>query len=499
MARQFYTIDNYGGNPASYELFPFRFIRLRDVQEILVNEVGEHLVVAQGTADAILKRRLDRTSSLYKTLKAKQFIYDSDSDPLRDVLAAKYRTKKSFLNGFTKLHIFVVTLRCDHSCQYCQVSRQTADRSAFDMSLTTAENSLNLMMCSPNTNLTLEFQGGEPLLAFDVIRAIVPMAREKARVNNKNLELVVVTNLANANDDILQYLKANNIKISTSLDGPAWIHNKNRPRPGNNSYELTVQNIEKARNILGFDQVSAMMTTTLLSLDYPTEIIDEYVKLGFSSVFLRPLSPYGFAIKSRQKTGYEMERFLSFYKTGLAHLLDLNRRGVRIREFYTTMLLTKMLTPYATSYVDLQSPAGAGTSVLVYNYDGDIYATDESRMLAEMQDKTFRLGNVHDTSYRELIYGEPYRRVMAASVNESLPGCVDCAFQPYCGADPVFHHATQGDMFGHRPTSAFCHRNMEVIKHLFDLLANGDVATKRILLGWVSGTYDISAHERTAE
>jgi His-Xaa-Ser system radical SAM maturase HxsB len=486
LARQFYTIDTYEGPSTGYELFPFRFLHLNEDQDIIVNEVGEYLVVAKGTPRSIFARQVPRGSELYKTLKAKQFIFDSDSDPLRDVLAVKYRTKKSFLNGFTKLHIFVVTLRCDHSCHYCQVSRQTADRDAFDMSLETAERSLDLMMCAPNRNLTLEFQGGEPLLAFDSIKAIVPRAREKANVLGKNLEIVVVTNLANLTDDMLEYLRANDIKISTSLDGPAFIHNKNRPRPGNNSYELTIANLNKARSVLGVGNVSAMMTTTLLSLDYPIEIIDEYVQQGFRTVFLRPLSPYGFAVKSKHKTGYEMDRFLSFYKTGLEHLLRLNKSGIPIAEFYTTMLLTKMLTPYATSYVDLQSPAGAGTSVLVYNYDGKVYATDESRMLAEMHDTTFQLGSVHDT-HRDLVTGNAYRQLMAASVNEALPGCVDCAFQSYCGADPVFHHATQGDLFGHRPTSAFCHRNMEVLKYLFNLLENGGDETRRILMSWVSG------------
>jgi hypothetical protein len=54
--------------------------------------------------------------------------------------------------------------------------------------------------------------------------------------------------------------------------------------------------------------------------------------------------------------------------------------------------------------------------------------------------------------------------------NESLPGCSDCAFQPYCGADPVFHHATQQNLAGHRPTSGFCQRNMGIIRHLFGLM-----------------------------
>lgn len=487
MARQFFTIEEYGGASLTYELFPFRFLQLSATEELLVNEVGEYVVASRGTAKIIVSRQLEFGSTLYKTLKAKQFIYDSDSDPLRDVLAVKYRTKKSFINGFTKLHIFVVTLRCDHSCHYCQVSRQNTTDTTFDMSLATAEKSIAMMMKAPNKNITLEFQGGEPLLAFDLIKMMVPLAKQKAAENAKNLEIVIVSNLANLTADMLDFLKFHDIRLSTSLDGPAFLHNKNRPRPGNNSHELMIQNLAIARAALGIDKVSAMMTTTRLSLDYPIEIIDEYVSHGFRSIFLRPLSPYGFAVKSKHKTGYEMDRFLTFYKTGLAYLIELNKRGVSISEFYTSMLLTKILTPYATNYVDLQSPAGAGTSVLVYNYDGMIYATDESRMLAEMNDTTFQLGSVHDMSHRELVTGGKYRTLMSASMNESLPGCVDCALQPYCGADPVFHHATQGDLFGHRPTSAFCHRNMQVMKHLFNLLEHADTDTRKILFGWING------------
>ena len=43
----------------------------------------------------------------------------------------------------------------------------------------------------------------------------------------------------------------------------------------------------------------------------------------------------------------------------------------------------------------------------------------------------------------------------------SAPDVQDCAFEPYCGADPVFHHATMGDF--RRPQgrlSGFCQRNM---------------------------------------
>jgi len=458
---------------------------LNEGREVLVNEVGDFLIAERGTARALTQRTLDTESDLYHTLKAKQFLYDSNSAPLLDVLATKYRTKKSFLTGFTKLHIFVVTLRCDHSCHYCQVSRQSADRSKYDMALSTAKRSLELMMRSPGKAITLEFQGGEPLLAFDRIKEIIPQAKELASAAGKDLDIVVVTNLANATDDMLRYFRDERVKISTSLDGPAFIHNANRPRPGNNSYELTVQNIQRARDILGFDQVAALMTTTRLSLDYPIEIIDEYVRMNFRAIFLRPISPYGFAVKSRHRTGYEMERFLTFYQRGLDYILTLNRRGIDLQEIYAKIILTKILTPYSTGYVDLQSPAGAGVSVLVYNYDGDVYASDEARMLAEMHDTTFRLGNVHRDSRHSIFTGDAFRSLQAASCNETLPGCAECAFQPYCGADPVFHHATQGDLFGHRPTSMFCHKNMEIIKHLFGLIGAGDREIDRILFAWI--------------
>jgi radical SAM protein with 4Fe4S-binding SPASM domain len=230
------------------------------------------------------------------------------------------------------------------------------------------------------------------------------------------------------------------------------------------------------------------MTTTQLSLQYPTEIIDEYVRQGFHSIFLRPISPYGFAVKTKQKTGYQLNAFLDFYRAGLAHILQINKSGYDLAEIYAKILLTKILTPYGTGFVDLQSPAGAGISVLVYNYDGDVYATDESRMLAEMGDHTFRLGNVHTDTHKDIFTGDAFLNLAAASCNQSLAGCSDCALQTYCGSDPVFNYATQGDVFGHRPTSDFCHRNMEVIKHLFEFIAQKDQQTMRTFWAWIQNT-----------
>jgi uncharacterized protein len=233
--------------------------------------------------------------------------------------------------------------------------------------------------------------------------------------------------------------------------------------------------------------VSALMTTTRASLDCPEAIVDEYITLGFDHVFLRPISPYGFAVRTQRHTGYDTEAFLAFYKRALTYIIEINRNGRFFVEGYARLLLTKMLTPFATSYVDLQSPAGAGIGVAVYNYDGDVYATDESRMLAEMADHTFRLGNVYSDTYETLFDGDLIHALVAASCVESLPGCADCALQTYCGSDPIENYATQGDIIGHRPTSAFCRRNMEIMKHLLRLYHSEDPFLRQLLTSWATG------------
>ncbi len=482
MSRKFQSQDAFGEAPTAYSLLPFRFMSLESDREILVNEAGEYLIAPTGSARTLVRHQLDPRSDLYRRLRTRQFLFDNQSSPLLDVLATKYRTKRSFLSGFTKLHMFVITLRCEHSCLYCQVSRQTADRLRYDMTTETAERAVDLMFQSPAPHLTLEFQGGEPLLNFDLLQFIVSRAKERAARLDKQLSIVVATNLALATDEMLYYFRDEGIDLSTSLDGPAFIHNANRPRPGGNSHEITVRNIERARAIVGRQHVAALMTTTRLSLDHPKEIIDEYVRLGFHSIFLRSISPYGFAARTQAKTGYETERFLDFYKQGLAYIIDLNRRGIDIAEAYAKILLTKILTPFSTRFVNLQSP---WVSAVVYNYDGDVYASDESRMLAEMGDKHFRLGNMHTDDYQTIFGGPRATQVVESSIVETLPGCADCAFQTYCGADPVFHYATQGDIVGHRPTSAFCRRNMEIIRYLFSLLADGDPEIDRIFFAWI--------------
>src|SRR6202022_4255004 len=114
-----------------------------------------------------------------------------------------------FLQQVTPLHIFVVTLRCEHSCPYCQVSRQSTDRSRFDMSEETAMRALDIAFASPAARIKIEFQGGEPLLNFPMIKTIVAAAKSRS---GKKVDFVIASNLALLDDVVLDFGKPKNTR-----------------------------------------------------------------------------------------------------------------------------------------------------------------------------------------------------------------------------------------------------------------------------------------------
>ena len=486
-ASKFHDIDHYSSEANSqYKLLPFNFIRVEDSKYLLTNIVGEYIILKRSDIERLVHKEVLFGSELYNELKAKNFICSSYNDSSVQLLSMKYRTRNLSVKQFTSLHIFVVSLRCDYSCPYCQVSRKNTKESVskFDMTEATAEKGLEFAFKSPSKFLKIEFQGGEPLLNFDMIKYICNRAVEINKEHKKNIEFVIATNLTYATDEVLDFCAEMGIYISTSLDGPEYLHNKNRPRPDKNGHQLTVDAIKRIQLRLGYDRVSALMTTTKESFNYHKEIIDEYLRLGFNSIFLRPLSPYGFAIKTNQIAKYNNNDWFEFYKAGLEYVFEINKSGYNLAEQYTSIIAKKILTNTSPGYVDLQSPTGAGLSAIAYNYDGNIYISDEARMLSEMGDEKFKLGNLHIDSFEDVFTSDKFLDILEDSLTESSPMCSDCGYQPYCGSDPVYHYATQGDHIGNKSISGFCDKNMKLFSHIIEIL-NKDGENASIIRRWV--------------
>ena len=471
------------------DLAPFRFREIGG-DYLLTNYWGDWVFVTRDELGVLARGQMEPGSALHAKLAAKNFIRSLLD---QDKLVERTAHKKRFLDYGPNLHVMVVTLRCNETCVYCHASRADMDAVHTDMSRDTAEKSVDLALQTTSPSLTMEFQGGEPLVNFDVVKHIISYAISKNRAYGKQLEFTMVTNLSLMDEEKLAYLVENKVQICTSIDGPEPLHVKQRLLVGGNSHALTVKwikRINEAYRALGLDptlyHVEALLTTTREALKYPREIIDHYVSLGCRAIFLRPIDPFGFAGKTARVVEYDRAAYRDFYRTAVEHILDLNRKGEQVLERYASIFLTKILQDEDPNFLDIRSPGGSAIGQLAYSYDGKIYTSDEGRMMAETGESMFHIGDVSTSKYRDLMKHPTVRALLMASIRDVQPDCVNCTYAPYCGIQPEHNFRSLGSIFGRARESTVCSVHKGIQDFLFEKLRENDTTTVEILRRWTT-------------
>ncbi len=459
-----------GTKTAPAGLGPFNF-RDFGAWVLLTNDWGRWLMLDKPDFERFVAGKVTPEEPLFEELCDRGFVRDRMD--FGD-LATSYLKQTSFrLVRGPSLHMIVVTLRCNQKCQYCHSSVVDPSRTDTDMDLDTAKRTVDFIFRTPNEAICIEFQGGEPMLNWPVVKFVIEYAQAKAKAQKRRLLIALVNNFTLMTEERLDFLIEHGVSICTSLDGPADLHDRNRPfLGGGQAQEKVVSWVRRLMTMAKSDDLrkpylpSALMTTTKFSLGRAREIVDLYRELGMEQIFLRPLSPIGYAKRVWSDIGYGPEDFLRFYAEGLDYVLELNKDGGDgIMERNALILLTKIVKGEDPGFMDLRWPAGAVLGCLAYNYDGRVFVSDEGRMVDHQGDPLFCVGTVDDPWTKVLDH--PTARACAAASNlETQPMCAQCAYKPWCGAEPVFHYEMQRSIAGQMPTSPWCAIHMGI----FDIL-----------------------------
>ncbi len=473
--------------PVLDSLGAIRFRALGD-RMLLTNDAGDHALVSQAEFHGLLEGRPPADPARRDALARQGFMAGTRAP---EDLAAAMARRKGFLASGPYLHVLVTTLRCNQGCVYCHASRIGMATPGHDMSLETADQAVAVALQSPSPTLTFEFQGGEPLANWPVVRRVVERALELGRGLGKDIRFSLVSNLSLMDDEKMAFLVDHGVQVCTSLDGPQDLHDANRPFAGGSSHAETVrwmERIDRAYQDRGLDptlyHVEALLTVTRASLGRAGDIVEEYVRRGLQAIFVRPLNPFGFATLTWGKIGYGTGEFLAFHRAVLDDLVERNRRGTQILERLATIFLSKILSGTDPNYLDIRSPCGAGIGQIAYDHDGSVFCCDEGRMVNQMGDPMFRMGHLARDGYGDLVESEVVRSLCVASCLEALPGCSDCAYLPWCGSCPVYNYATQGNIFGRMPENEKCKLHMGVLDDLIGRLASADETDGAILRRW---------------
>ncbi|EKE26859.1 MAG: Radical SAM protein [uncultured bacterium (gcode 4)] len=420
----------------SKKLWNFYFKKIKKSLYVITNDYGRYLLLNEKEFSNFLDLKF--TKKIEKDLEKNYFFKKNNFNEAVDL----YRKKYDFLNYWTKRHIVVLTLRCNHNCLYCHASSNSETNKDTDMNLDTAKNVLNTIINSPSNEITIEFQWWEPLLNWEILKFFIIEWIKKSKEKNKKLFFSLVSNFSMMDDEKLDFLIGNNVSFSTSLDWPEFLHNKNRIFTKWNSFSKTVFWIKKI-NELYLDKwikkrVFAILTLTKESLKYYKEIVDAYIEIGLDSIFVKSINPYW---NAKSKLFYSSNEFWKFYKNILNYIISLNEKGIKIKENMTYIYLNKIFRDYDPWYLDERSPCWACIWQLAYNYNWRIYSCDEWRMLSKMWYEDFFVADTNDwkDTFEKIVNSPTTKIMIQASTIDWLPWYKDDAYKPYTWTCPIYN------------------------------------------------------------
>jgi len=461
-----------------HAVMPYRFKKFEK------DDVVRYLVTTDNGGWAALdddefkQLRLERIEDeqLFHVLEEKGIILTNHNF---NIIEDNYRKRYGFLFHGTSLHIIIPTLRCNHKCIYCHSSAKSMHDKSVDMDEKTAKKTLEFIFQTPAKSITIEFQGGDSTLVWDLFEYIVKEAKEMNKIFQKNIRFALVTNLILMDHDKIEFCCNEDVDICTSIDGPAEVHDFNRKMEnGSNSYETVSKNKKKIEQEYS-KNVSAIMVTTKQSLPYYKEIVDEYVSHKSCSLQVKYINKLGFAENTWQNIGYSMDEFIDFWKKSADYMIELNKNGTKIMDRFIGLILQKVLTKQDPSFLDFRSPCGIVIGQLAYNHNGDIYCCDEGRNF-----DMFKIGNVFENNYKDVISSEKSQQLISASMCENYL-CDNCVYKPYCGTCPVIAYAEQNNIIPKLGQFSKC----KLLKFQFDYAFEKllfDPEVKEIFFDWLN-------------
>jgi sulfatase maturation enzyme AslB (radical SAM superfamily) len=183
--------------------------------------------------ELFLRRRLEEDEALYRLLEDLGIILTQRN--ARDI-AVIHCQRYAFLHRAPSLFIMVPTNRCNMACVYCHAQAAAVSRTEWDMSDEVLYKTVDFFFSVPRQGrqeLRIEFQGGEPLLRYDLIQKAMDYATELAEAAGIVIRFAIVTNLTLMTDEIARDIKARgNVELCSSLDGPPEVHDRQRVYPG---------------------------------------------------------------------------------------------------------------------------------------------------------------------------------------------------------------------------------------------------------------------------
>ncbi|NGP61378.1 thioether cross-link-forming SCIFF peptide maturase [Paenibacillus thiaminolyticus] len=318
---------------------------------------------------------------------------------------------------------------CNLSCEYCFASQGKYNGDRAIMSLEVGQRAIDYLLehSGHHRNLDIDFFGGEPLMAWKVVRQIVAYARSKEKEWKKKFRFTFTTNGMLLNDEVTEFLNQEMYNVVLSLDGRKEVHDRLRTTvTGKGSYDSIVPKFQEFIQKRGDQEYYVRGTYTRNNVDFTNDIF-HIADLGFDKISMEPVicdprEPYALTEK-------DLPEIYNQYEILAKEMIERSEQG-RGFTFYHYMLdlsegpcIQKRITG-----------CGSGTEYLAVTPWGELFPCHQF-----VGDEAYSMGNIWDGITRPELQCQ-----FTESNCYTKPECKDCWAKLYCsgGCPANALHAT---------------------------------------------------------
>lgn len=430
-----------------------------DVNTGSVMEIDEIVYdLLESEAVISIEKAIEKYLSKYSENEIREAISEIQQLIDEGILYTKdmYEEKVTINNAqeFVKAMCLNVVHDCNLKCKYCFADEGEYRGKREIMTFDVAKKALDYLISQsgPRYNIEVDLFGGEPLMAFDMIKKLVEYAKTIEKDANKNIRFTMTTNGVLLNDEIIEYLNKNMKNIILSIDGRKEVNDNMRPTAiGTGSYDVIINKIKKLVNNREEGQEYYVRGTyTHQNLDFSKDF-EHLAEEGFKEISLEPV-----VINGNNEIAIsfdDLELVYDEYDKIYKYLTQKVKAGEKINFYHYNINLTGGPCVYKRV-----SACGAGFEYIAITPSGDIYPCHQ------FVGKTdFILGNVNDIAMDKIKRKDLVEEFQAANIYNK-EDCNKCWARFYCsgGCQANNHEFTNSILEPYRVGCALQKKRIEM-------------------------------------
>lgn len=303
---------------------------------------------------------------------------------------------------------------CNLRCSYCFAQTGDFGMGRKTMTPEIGKKAIDFLIehSAGRENLELDFFGGEPLMAWDTVTAVVDYARSVEQKHGKKFRFTVTTNGLLLDDEKIEYINREMSNCVLSLDGRKEVNDRNRPTPnGKGCYDALVPKYRKlvrSRTQPNRTDYYVRGTFTKQNLDFAEDVF-HIASLGFSQLSVEPVAappemPYAIAEEDLPEIFRNYDRIYDVMAEGL------RKNGEKPFNFFHFMIDLNQ----GPCVIKRLRGCGCGNEYVAIAPDGEIYPCHQFVGIEQ-----WKLGNLSD--------GVLNREIMDYFAKTHIYSKADCA------------------------------------------------------------------------